>query len=69
MTLMQMVKPGRAVAAIVLLSFGGISITSPRVHASSSESDSRVQNGFAIAPVKLDLKGKNPAMVGRAAIS
>jgi hypothetical protein len=29
-----------------------------------NESDSRIQQGFAVAPVSLDLKGKNPALVG-----
>ncbi len=65
MTLMQIVKPAGAVAAAILLGFAGISITSPRAHADSSQSDSRVQIGFAIAPVKLNLAGKNPALVGK----
>jgi hypothetical protein len=62
---MQIVKPASAVAAVVLLAFAGMSITSPRVHADSSQSDSSVQIGFAIAPVKLNLDGKNPALVGK----
>src|SRR5690349_19697652 len=65
MRLMKIVKPAGAVTAAVLLGFAGMSITSPRVHADSSESDSRVQIGFAIAPVKLNLAGKNPALVGK----
>src|SRR5512133_3163447 len=67
MTLMQLVKPSGAVGAVVLLAFAGMSITSPRVHAGSDdkESDSRVQIGFAIAPVSLTLAHKNRALVGK----
>jgi hypothetical protein len=35
-----------------------------RGKAQSSDSDSRIQQGFANAPVTLDLKGKNRALVG-----
>ena len=69
MTPMQFVKPAGAVAAVALLGLAGISITSPRVHADSDESDSRVQIGLNVAPVKLNLKGLNRALVGKAAIS
>ena len=66
MTLTQIVNSGGAGAAVMLLGcFAGMSITSVRVHADSSESDSRVQIGFAIAPVTLNLNGRNPALVGK----
>jgi hypothetical protein len=39
-------------------------ITAPRVHADSSSTDSRIQVGFNLAPVKLNMKGLNPALVG-----
>jgi len=45
--------------------FAGMMLnTSPRAHADSSEADSRIQIGFNIAPVKLNLKGLNRAKVG-----
>jgi hypothetical protein len=65
MTLIQIARPAGAVGAIVLLAFAGMSVKSPRVHADSDESDSRVQIGFAIAPVKLNLDHKNRDLVGK----
>jgi hypothetical protein len=62
MTLMQLVKPIAALAAFGFIGLGAISIISPRVQA---DSKSEVQIGFAIAPVPLNLKGKNPALVGK----
>lgn len=64
MTPMQSVNPARAVATVALLGLAGILIMSPRVHADSEETDSRIQIGFNIAPVKLNLNGKNRALVG-----
>ena len=53
------------------LVFGGLLLTgslisSPRRGAQdpAEESDSRIQRGFEIAPVHLNLDGKNPALVG-----
>src|SRR6516162_11957135 len=65
MTFMQVVKPAGAVVVVALLGFAGTLITSPRAHAGSSETNSEVQIGFAIAPVELNLNGKNPALVGK----
>jgi len=65
MTLVQLVKPAGAVATAALLCFAGLSVTSPRVRADSPESNSTVQLGFDIAPVKLNLNGLNPALVGK----
>lgn len=65
MTHMKFVKPAGAVAAIALLGFAGMSITAPHAHADSDMSDSRVQIGFAINPVQLNMNGKNPALVGK----
>jgi hypothetical protein len=65
MTLMQVVKPAGAVAVVSVLVFAGLSLTSLRLHAYSSETDSNVQLGFAIAPVKLNLNGLDPALVGK----
>src|SRR5215471_19725501 len=62
MTRMQIIKPAGVVAAIALVGFGASSLTSLR--ADSSQTDSRIQIGFNIAPVKLNMKGLNPALVG-----
>ena len=64
MTPMTFVKPVGAVAAIALIGLAGLVFTSPRVHADSSNTDSRIQIGFNIAPVKLNMNGLNPALVG-----
>src|SRR5882724_6099123 len=43
---------------------GGMLVTSPRVHADDNEEATKVANGFQIAPVKLNLAGKDPTLVG-----
>jgi len=65
MTLVQIAKPAGGVAAVVLLGFAGFLVTSPRVNADSGNTDSAVQIGFEIAPVPLNLNGKDPALVGK----
>ena len=65
MTLRQCKPILRAVAALTLAAvFVTLVTTSSRVRAGSPESDSRIQIGYDIAPVKLNLKGLNPALVG-----
>ena len=64
MTPMKFIKPVGAFAAVVLLGLAAMSITSPGVQADSSNTDSRIQIGLNIAPVTLNMKGLNPAMVG-----
>ena len=64
MTPMRFFKFGGAVAAIALFSLAGMVFTSSRVHADSPNTDSRIQIGFNIAPVKLNMKGLNPSLVG-----
>jgi hypothetical protein len=47
------------------LLLGGAALFTPGGHAQLPDGDqSRVQQGFAIAPVPLNLVGKNPALVG-----
>src|SRR5690348_11263956 len=65
MTLEQVVKPVAAAAAVGIFLLGGMLIRSPRVHADEGNNeDSKIQQGFAIAPVPLNLKGKDRALVG-----
>ena len=59
----------QAVAAMVAIVLAGILISTPRVQANEdgdhqSASDSRIKQGFKIAPVNLNLVGKNRALVG-----
>jgi hypothetical protein len=62
MTLMQFIKPAGGFAAVALIGFGALSIVSSGVQA---DSNSEVQIGFAITPVRLNTKGLNPALVGK----
>jgi hypothetical protein len=64
MTAIRIMKPAGAVAAFALLGLAVMSITSPGVRADSDETDSRIQIGMNIAPVKLNVTGLNPALVG-----
>jgi len=65
MTPKQVVRTAGAVAAIVAIVLAGMLITSPRVQANEDNgNESRIQQGFDIAPVHLNLAGKNPALVG-----
>jgi hypothetical protein len=64
----RFVKPAAAVAAFVAIALTGIVSSSPRVKADDREDDdreeSKIQRGFEIAPVHLNLEGKNRRMVG-----
>jgi hypothetical protein len=67
MTPKQVVRTAGAVAAISAIILAGMLISSPRVRANEDDSDrseSRIQQGFEIAPVPLNLAGKNRALVG-----
>lgn len=65
MTLKHLKSVTASAAALTATIFAGtMMIHSPRVHADSSQTDSRIQIGYNIAPVKLNLKGLNPALVG-----
>lgn len=61
----------KRIAMIAVLFFGlvlsGVLLSSRRgqtYDSQSENSESKVQRGFAIAPVQLDLDGKNPSLVG-----
>jgi len=60
--LIPVIGAAAALAAAVLTLT--MTITAPRVHAASGATDSRVQIGLNIAPVKLNPKGLDPAKVG-----
>jgi hypothetical protein len=66
MTPRRFVKPAPAVAAFAAIVLAAVGSSSPRVRAQDdgNDSDSRIEQGLAIAPVPLNLNGKNPALVG-----
>lgn len=64
MTTPSCAKIAGAVVTMVAIVLAGISIKAPRTQASDDDTDSRVQIGFKIAPVPLNLDGKDRAMVG-----
>ena len=63
----QQVKAVAATLVFSALLLAGISASTPRGRAQEpgdDEGDSRIQRGFEIAPVPLNLEGKNRALVG-----
>ena len=68
MTPRKFVKPAAAVAAFAAIILAGMLSSSPRVKATDDVDDdrneSRILRGFEIAPVPLNLEGKNRALVG-----
>jgi len=68
MTRNQVAKTLGAGAAIVAIVLAGMLIRSPRVQAQEDDdrdsNDPRIEQGFAIAPVPLNLDGKNRKLVG-----
>jgi hypothetical protein len=50
---------------LVLLALVTLAVWAPPLGAANGRGNSEIQTGFAIAPVPLDLKGKNPAHVAR----
>ncbi len=67
MTPRKFVKPAAAVAAFAAILLAGMLGSSPRVKATDDDEDrdeSRIHRGLEIAPVPLNLEGKNRALVG-----
>lgn len=53
-----------AIVALVAITLAVVSMKAPRVQASDDDTESRVQIGLRIAPVPLNLQGKDRALVG-----
>jgi hypothetical protein len=65
MTLKQFAGAAVTVAALALLVLVGTLISSPRVRADDNDGEeSKIRQGFEIAPVKLNLNGKDRDLVG-----
>jgi hypothetical protein len=62
----KLFKTAGAVAAVAAIVLAGIVSSSPRVkaQADANNDESSIQQGFTIAPVPLNLNGKNRALVG-----
>jgi hypothetical protein len=57
----QRVKTTGAIVTLGVIVMGGMSIMPPRVHAADDDQEAKVRIGFEIAPVKLNLAGKDRA--------
>jgi hypothetical protein len=64
MTTHSFVKFAGSVAAFVALVILVLSVKAPRAHAEGDDTDPRVEIGFKIAPVPLNLDGKDHELVG-----
>src|ERR1700751_773335 len=69
MTHTRFLKSAAVITAFTAIVFAGMMSSSKRVRARDDESsgqteESRIRRGFAIAPVPLNLQGKNRALVG-----
>ena len=68
MKLRRFFKPAAVAAAFAAILLAAMWNTAPRVKATGDDdvdgNDSRIQRGFDIAPVHLNLEGKNRALVG-----
>ena len=57
-------KTAGAAASMGIVALGGMLILSPRAHADGAEDALKIQIGYQIAPVKLNLTGKDHDLVG-----
>src|SRR5229473_5289745 len=67
MILKQFVKPAGAIAIFAAIVLAGMLSSSPRTRAIADDNDSnesKIQRGFEIAPVPLNLDGKDRELVG-----
>jgi hypothetical protein len=64
MTKQSCAKVTGAIVILLAVALAGISIKAPRVQASADDTDTRVAIGFKIAPVPLNLNGKDRELVG-----
>jgi hypothetical protein len=64
MRIQSCAKAAGAVVIFVAIVLAGMSIRAPRAHADDDDIESRIKIGFKIAPVPLNLAGKDRALVG-----
>ena len=59
----QLINTAGAAITMGLIVMGGMLICSPPVHADDDDRETKVQIGFQIAPVRLNLAGKDRTLV------
>src|SRR5215472_16075579 len=64
MTIQSYARISGTIAALAVIMLAGTSIKPPRAQANDDDTDSRVKIGFKIAPVPLNLEGKDRPLVG-----
>ena len=64
MTIQSLAKTAGAVITMVAIVLAVMSIRAPRAHANANDDDYRIQIGFKIAPVPLNLEGRDRTKVG-----
>jgi len=64
MTIQSSAKVAGAVLTFVAIVLAAMSIKAPRAHANDDNTESEIKIGFEIAPVPLNLAGKDRALVG-----
>jgi hypothetical protein len=64
MTIQSYARVAGAVVTFVAIVLAAMSIKAPRAHADDDDTESRIKIGFEIAPVPLNLAGKDRALVG-----
>jgi hypothetical protein len=64
MTIKSWAKVAGAVVTFVAIALAVISIKPPRAHADDNDIESIIKIGFEIAPVPLNLEGKDHDLVG-----
>ena len=64
MTIQSCAKVTGAIVILLAIALAAVSMRAPRAQASDDDTDSRVRIGFQIAPVPLNLDGRDSALVG-----
>src|SRR5579864_5716416 len=64
MTIQSCAKVAGEVVTFVVIVLAATSIKAPRAHANDDDTESKIKIGFEIAPVSLNLAGRNRALVG-----
>src|SRR5271155_6093560 len=64
MTPRSIARPLFAAATSLAIVFAAMTIKAPRANADDDDTNSKIKIGFEIAPVPLNLAGRNKALVG-----
>jgi hypothetical protein len=64
MSAQSLAKLMGVIVVLIAVALAALSIKTPKAHANDDDDDSRIQIGFKIAPVPLNLEGRDRAKVG-----